>query len=166
MTVYTHGWYGRPAHLTDDLTLVGPDPGGTGPGGPQPPAAPTGLTGSAASSTAVTLAWAAATGATSYKVYRDGAGPLTVTATSATVTVLAASTPYTFRVAALNAGNGHTPTAEGGKALDCLTKKLNCGAYQTHGTWPALRGLMTWSVNWDRFGGWEFSRGFDAYFGG
>ncbi|WP_328927923.1 glycoside hydrolase family 18 protein [Streptomyces sp. NBC_00190] len=68
--------------------------------------------------------------------------------------------------ATTNAGNGHTPPAEVNKALDCLTKKAGCGAYQTHGTWPGLRGLMTWSVNWDRFGGWEFSRNFDAYFGG
>ncbi|SDL30336.1 chitinase [Streptomyces indicus] len=62
-----------------------------------------------------------------------------------------------------NAGNGHTSTAEVNKALDCLTKKTNCGSYQTHGTWPGLRGLMTWSINWDRFNGWEFSRNFDAY---
>ncbi|MFF4323047.1 chitinase [Streptomyces sp. NPDC001568] len=68
--------------------------------------------------------------------------------------------------ATTNAGNGHTSPAEVTKALDCLTKKQNCGTYQTHGTWPALRGLMTWSINWDRFGGWEFSRNFDAYFGG
>lgn len=465
VAVYTHGWYGQPAHLTDDVTLIGPDPGGTGPGQPQPPAAPTGLTGSAQSSSSVALSWAAATGATSYMVYRDGADPLAAAATSATVTGLAASTPYTFRVAAVNAagespksapvtvttagtgnpgnpglpahalvgylhssfangsgyvrmadvpaswdvvnlafgeptsvtsgdirfqlcpvaecpnvetqaefkaaikakqaagkkvlisvggqngqvqlattaardafvssvgkiideygldgldidfeghslslatgdtdfrapttpvivnlisavktlkakygpdfvltmapetffvqlgyqfygsgpwggqdpragaylpvihalrddltllhvqdynsgpimgldnqyhsmggadfhiamtdmlltgfpvagdaarvfpplrpdqvaiglpatpnaGNGHTPPAEVNKALDCLTKKQNCGTYATHGSWPALRGLMTWSVNWDRFGGWEFSRNFDGYFGG
>ncbi|MGG8405327.1 chitinase [Streptomyces sp. 12297] len=67
--------------------------------------------------------------------------------------------------ATTNAGNGHTPPAEVNKALDCLTKKTDCGTYRTHGTWPALRGLMTWSVNWDRFGGWEFSKNFDAYFG-
>ncbi|WP_405978351.1 chitinase [Streptomyces sp. NBC_00158] len=67
--------------------------------------------------------------------------------------------------ATTNAGNGHTPPAEVNKALDCLTKKRNCGTYQTHGSWPALRGLMTWSVNWDRFGGWEFSRNFDSYYG-
>ncbi|MFC8916655.1 chitinase [Streptomyces sp. NPDC057116] len=62
-----------------------------------------------------------------------------------------------------HAGNGHTPPAEVTKALDCLTRSVNCGTYRTHGTWPGLRGLMTWSVNWDRFGGWEFSRNFDAY---
>ncbi|MFD6419044.1 chitinase [Streptomyces sp. NPDC060194] len=63
------------------------------------------------------------------------------------------------------AGNGHVSSAEVNKALDCLTKKTNCGSYATHGTWPALRGLMTWSINWDRFNGGEFSRNFDAYFG-
>ncbi|MET9955700.1 glycosyl hydrolase family 18 protein [Streptomyces sp. NPDC006339] len=61
------------------------------------------------------------------------------------------------------AGNGHTPPAEVNKALDCLTRKTNCGTYRTHGTWPALRGLMTWSINWDRFHQQEFSRNFDAY---
>ncbi|QHY98488.1 Exochitinase 1 precursor [Streptomyces sp. S4.7] len=68
--------------------------------------------------------------------------------------------------ASTQAGNGHTTPSEVNKALDCLTKKTNCGSYQTHGTWPALRGLMTWSINWDRFNQWEFSRNFDAYFGG
>ncbi|MEU4352527.1 glycoside hydrolase family 18 protein [Streptomyces sp. NPDC023838] len=65
--------------------------------------------------------------------------------------------------ASTNAGNGYTAPAEVTKALDCLTKKANCGSYQTHGSWPGLRGLMTWSVNWDRFGGGEFSKNFDAY---
>ncbi|MGW0627600.1 chitinase [Streptomyces sp. NPDC002758] len=67
--------------------------------------------------------------------------------------------------ATTNAGNGYVSPSEVTKTLDCLTKKTNCGAYTTHGTWPALRGLMTWSVNWDRFGNWEFQRNFDAYFG-
>ncbi|AIS00826.1 chitinase [Streptomyces glaucescens] len=66
--------------------------------------------------------------------------------------------------ATTNAGNGHVSPAEVVRTLDCLTKKVNCGSYTTHGTWPALRGLMTWSVNWDRFGGWEFQRTFDGYF--
>ncbi|MFF6998090.1 chitinase [Streptomyces sp. NPDC008313] len=67
--------------------------------------------------------------------------------------------------ATTNAGNGYVSPAEVDKTLDCLTKKTNCGSYTPHGTWPALRGLMTWSVNWDRFGGWEFSKNFDSYFG-
>ncbi|WP_192583398.1 chitinase [Streptomyces albicerus] len=67
--------------------------------------------------------------------------------------------------ASTNAGNGHVPPSEVNKSLDCLTKKTNCGPYATHGTWPALRGLMTWSINWDRYGSWEFSKNFDGYFG-
>ncbi|WP_413759149.1 chitinase [Streptomyces sp. MMBL 11-3] len=67
--------------------------------------------------------------------------------------------------ASTNAGNGHVSPSEVNKALDCLTKRTNCGSYTPHGTWPALRGLMTWSINWDRFAGWEFSRNFDGYFG-
>ncbi|WHM41198.1 glycoside hydrolase family 18 protein [Streptomyces sp. BPTC-684] len=65
--------------------------------------------------------------------------------------------------ASTNAGNGYTAPAEVTKALDCLTRKANCGSYQTHGSRPGLRGLMTWSVNWDRFNGGEFSKNFDAY---
>ncbi|MFF1705751.1 chitinase [Streptomyces sp. NPDC058252] len=67
--------------------------------------------------------------------------------------------------ASTNAGNGYVPPAEVNKALDCLTKKTNCGSYATHGTWPGLRGLMTWSINWDRYGSWEFQKNFDGYFG-
>ncbi|MEU7410475.1 glycoside hydrolase family 18 protein [Streptomyces sp. NPDC042638] len=67
--------------------------------------------------------------------------------------------------ASTNAGNGYVSPSEVTKTLDCLTKKTNCGSYATHGTWPALRGLMTWSVNWDRYANWEFEKNFDAYFG-
>ncbi|MER5498376.1 MULTISPECIES: chitinase [unclassified Streptomyces] len=67
--------------------------------------------------------------------------------------------------ASTQAGNGHTSPAEVTKALNCLTKKTDCGSYTTHGTWPQLRGLMSWSINWDRFNNGEFSKNFDAYFG-
>ncbi|GAA4706897.1 hypothetical protein GCM10023324_71340 [Streptomyces youssoufiensis] len=67
--------------------------------------------------------------------------------------------------ASTHAGNGHTAPGEVTKALNCLTKKTDCGSYQTHGTWPALRGLMTWSINWDNFNHREFSKNFDAYYG-
>jgi chitinase len=65
-----------------------------------------------------------------------------------------------------NAGNGHTPPADVTKALNCLTKSTDCGSYKTHGTWPDLRGLMAWSINWDRYNKDEFQKNFDAYFGG
>ncbi|MFD4864702.1 chitinase [Streptomyces sp. NPDC058412] len=109
VTVYTHGWYGQPAHLTDDLTLIGPDPGG--PGQPQPPAAPTGLTATATSSSSVSLNWPAVPGATSYTVHRDGAAPFSVTSAPTAVTGLAASTTYTFRVSAVNAAGESAQSA-------------------------------------------------------
>ncbi len=67
--------------------------------------------------------------------------------------------------ASTEAGNGYTSPAQVDQALDCLTKGSNCGSTTTHGTWPGLRGLMTWSINWDRFGDWAFSHTFDSYFG-
>ncbi|WP_443031731.1 chitinase [Streptomyces sp. 3211] len=109
VTVYTHGWYGQPAHVTDDLSLVGPDPGG--PGQPRPPAAPTGLTASATSPTSVALTWSAVPDATSYTVHRDGAAPVSVTSASAAVTGLTAATTYTFRVSAVNAAGASPQSA-------------------------------------------------------
>ncbi|MFJ1707920.1 chitinase [Kitasatospora sp. NPDC088346] len=68
--------------------------------------------------------------------------------------------------ATTNAGNGYVAPAEVDKALDCLTRTVDCGSYVPRsGAQPGLRGLMTWSINWDRFGGGEFSRNFDGYFG-
>ncbi|MFG2822941.1 chitinase [Kitasatospora sp. NPDC048365] len=66
------------------------------------------------------------------------------------------------------AGNGYVAPAEVNKALDCLTKATNCGTYGAPkaGAQPNLRGLMTWSINWDSYqGSREFSKNFDAYFG-
>ncbi|MEU0933826.1 glycoside hydrolase family 18 protein [Embleya sp. NPDC005971] len=67
--------------------------------------------------------------------------------------------------ASVQAGNGWVSTTEVNKALDCLTKGSNCGGYTPHGVRPTLRGLMTWSINWDRFNNLEFSKNFDNYFG-
>ena len=65
--------------------------------------------------------------------------------------------------ASVNAGNGFTSVAEVHKALDCLMKGANCGPYKPKATYPNLRGLMTWSVNWDRYNNFEFSRSHRAY---
>jgi chitinase len=62
------------------------------------------------------------------------------------------------------AGNGHTPVAAVQQALTCLTRNTSCGGYTLRGgAKPALRGLMTWSINWDRFYGWEFSRSHEPF---
>lgn len=67
--------------------------------------------------------------------------------------------------ASTEAGNGHTPPAEVTKTLDCLHQGTDCGTYQPHGSWPELRGLMTWSINWDRYNDYAFMRNFDTYYG-
>ncbi|TWF96762.1 chitinase [Kitasatospora viridis] len=64
------------------------------------------------------------------------------------------------------AGNGYVAPAAVDQALDCLTKGSNCGGYTLHsGPHPDLRGLMTWSINWDNYNGNEFSNNFHSYFG-
>lgn len=65
--------------------------------------------------------------------------------------------------AAEPAGNGFTPVPEVHAALDCLRTGTGCDAYQPHGTYPGLRGLMAWSINWDVFHGNEFAQAHDAH---
>ncbi|MEU6522625.1 glycoside hydrolase family 18 protein [Streptomyces sp. NPDC046924] len=103
VTVYTHGWYGQQAYYADDLSVFGPDGGGGGDPEPAVPATPGGLGVSGTTSSSVSLAWNAVSGATGYTVYRDGTKVTAVSGTSATVTGLAASTSYSFQVAATNA---------------------------------------------------------------
>ncbi|KES03840.1 chitinase [Streptomyces toyocaensis] len=108
VTVYTHGWYGQAAYHVDDLSVFGPDGGGGGDQEPTIPGTPGGLGVSGTTSSSVSLAWNPVSGATGYSVYRDGTKVTAVTGTSATVTGLAASTSYSFQVAATNAA-GESP---------------------------------------------------------
>lgn len=65
-----------------------------------------------------------------------------------------------------NAGGGFTPVAEVQKALDALIKGVQLPSYKTRGSstgYPNFRGLMTWSVNWDKFNNFEFSNRHRAY---
>ncbi|MFI8087173.1 chitinase [Streptomyces sp. NPDC086080] len=108
VTVYTHGWYGQQPYYVDDLSVFGPDGGGGGDPEPTIPGTPGGLGVSGTTSSSVSLAWNAVSGATGYSVYRDGTKVTAVSGTSATVTGLAASTSYSFQVAAVNAA-GESP---------------------------------------------------------
>ena len=59
--------------------------------------------------------------------------------------------------AAVSAGNGYVSPPEVQTAVTCLAHGTGCGSYTLRGgPSPALRGLMTWSVNWDRYYKWEF----------
>nr|MDT0659248.1 glycosyl hydrolase family 18 protein [Micromonospora sp. DSM 115978] len=59
--------------------------------------------------------------------------------------------------AAVSAGNGYVAPAGVQAAVTCLVRGTGCGGYTPRsGTNPNFRGLMTWSINWDRYYGWEF----------
>ncbi len=55
------------------------------------------------------------------------------------------------------AGGGYQSPANVTRALDCLTKGTNCGSFRPSTTYPALRGAMTWSINWDATNGYAFA---------
>ncbi|MEU8300050.1 cellulose binding domain-containing protein [Micromonospora sp. NPDC048909] len=57
----------------------------------------------------------------------------------------------------VSAGNGYLAPAGVQAAVSCLVRGQSCGSYTPRsGTNPAFRGLMTWSINWDRYYNWEF----------
>ncbi|WP_141732845.1 chitinase [Oligoflexus tunisiensis] len=68
--------------------------------------------------------------------------------------------------ASVHAGNGYTSEAAVHEALSCLVKGKAGGCphrLQAPEGYPGLRGLMSWSINWDAFGGFTFSRAHRAY---
>ncbi|GIG62687.1 chitinase [Longispora fulva] len=55
------------------------------------------------------------------------------------------------------AGGGYTDPATINDAVDCLAQGTHCGTFRPPSTWPALRGVMTWSVNWDASNNYAFA---------
>ncbi|MQA27532.1 MAG: cellulose-binding protein, partial [Micromonosporaceae bacterium] len=55
------------------------------------------------------------------------------------------------------AGGGYVDPSVVNRALDCLARGTNCGSHRPPRTYPAIRGAMTWSVNWDRVANHSFS---------
>ncbi|MDF3036388.1 MAG: chitinase [Paucimonas sp.] len=43
-------------------------------------------------------------------------------------------------------------------ALDCLSRSVSCGTVKPLQSYPTYRGVMTWSINWDKTDGFNFSR--------
>jgi chitinase len=68
------------------------------------------------------------------------------------------------------AGSGYTTPANVKKALDYLTKGISFGGgyvmRKSSGGYPGLRGIMTWSINWDKSNGDEFANNYYEYFFG
>ncbi|MFF5634134.1 chitinase [Streptomyces sp. NPDC012825] len=121
--IYTHGWYGTSPYLVDDVSVFGPDGGGVPDPDPVVPSTPAGLAAGTVTSSSVSLSWGAVSGATGYKVYRDGTAPQTVSGTSATVTGLTADTAYQFQVSATNSAGESAKSA----AVSARTAKNQTG---------------------------------------
>lgn len=58
-----------------------------------------------------------------------------------------------------SANSGQASVATINAALNCLTRLQQCGAIKPVKAYPTLRGVMTWSINWDRRDGLGFSNG-------
>lgn len=56
------------------------------------------------------------------------------------------------------AGSGQMSNADIANTLNCLAKGTGCGSYKPAKTYPNIRGVMTWSINWDKFSNYDFSR--------
>ena len=56
-----------------------------------------------------------------------------------------------------SANSGFTTAADVNNALDCLTQLLNCGTIKPTVAYPSFRGVMTWSINWDKHDAYNFS---------
>jgi chitinase len=55
------------------------------------------------------------------------------------------------------AGSGYTSPAVVNDALDCLAARASCGSFVPQAAAPGLRGVMTWSINWDASNGYNFA---------
>jgi chitinase len=55
------------------------------------------------------------------------------------------------------AGGGYVAPSVVNDALDCLAAGQNCGSFVPPTTWPGIRGVMTWDINWDASNGYNFA---------
>jgi hypothetical protein len=95
-------------------------------------AAPTGLSSTATTSSSVSLSWNTVQYATGYRLYRGGVLVASPTGTTATDSGLAASTSYSYRVAAVSAGGESVQSA----TVNVTTAPIVAGGTATI-TWTA-----------------------------
>jgi chitinase len=55
------------------------------------------------------------------------------------------------------AGSGYVSPSVINDALDCLAARANCGSFVPSAAYPGIRGVMTWSINWDASNGYNFA---------
>ncbi|WP_203219197.1 Ig-like domain-containing protein [Pseudoalteromonas sp. S16_S37] len=57
-----------------------------------------------------------------------------------------------------SANSGQAPIGNITAALDCLVKGTNCSSIVPSKRYPNFGGVMTWSINWDKYDGYNFSK--------
>jgi chitinase len=61
------------------------------------------------------------------------------------------------------AGGGYVNPTVVNNALSCLAAGTGCGSFVPPARWPAIRGAMTWSINWDASNGYNFANTVHAH---
>ncbi len=61
------------------------------------------------------------------------------------------------------AGGGYVNPTLVNNALSCLAAGTSCGSFVPPARWPAVRGAMTWSINWDASNGYHFANTVHAH---
>jgi chitinase len=56
-----------------------------------------------------------------------------------------------------SANSGFVTSTTVKNAVDCMAKLTNCGSVKPNQAYPTFRGVMTWSINWDKHDGYNFS---------
>ncbi len=113
--------------------------------GTAPPSVPTGLTAGAATSSEIDLSWNASTGSVAgYKIFRGGSQMGTSTTTSFADTGLAASTTYSYAVAAFDAA-GNTSAQSASASATTLASSGGGGIPNTLG-WYSIPNTALSSV--------------------
>ena len=56
-----------------------------------------------------------------------------------------------------SANSGQAPTQNITDALDCVTNTIHCGSVVPSKAYSNFGGVMTWSINWDKYDGPDFS---------
>ncbi|WP_083330401.1 MULTISPECIES: Ig-like domain-containing protein [Pseudoalteromonas] len=57
-----------------------------------------------------------------------------------------------------SANSGQAPIGNITAALDCLIKGVSCSSIVPSKLYPNFGGVMTWSINWDKYDGYNFSK--------
>lgn len=67
-----------------------------------------------------------------------------------------------FPASPSGAGSGYVAPSVVNSSLTCLASGTGCGSFVPSAKYPAIRGAMTWSINWDASNGYAFANAVSA----